>query len=295
VPSVFCAKLGVSYPIGSCYTAERRLVRDREECSGNAEPQSGNAYLHYLKKLCKRSLNEGQDFCVARAVVRRTDDERNHKNTLLREEVSMRNNGVIILVECALGVALAVALQYLAIRLPINFAGGSISFAMLPIGIVALRRGAAAGALMGAIFGMFDLLIGPYIVHWAQVLLDYPVPYLLFGAVVGLFARPYAWTTKRLVEKGKTLLFSRLTAGSIVIAGAFVAGGALRYASHVLSGVIFFSEYAEGGNVWAYSFVYNIAYLGPSLVVSLALALIIVPILAHAVPSVVPSLRSKKK
>ncbi|MDR3307697.1 MAG: energy-coupled thiamine transporter ThiT, partial [Coriobacteriales bacterium] len=53
----------------------------------------------------------------------------------------MRNNNILVLVEVALAVALAAVLNLLAARLPINIAGGSISLSMLPIAVVALRRG----------------------------------------------------------------------------------------------------------------------------------------------------------
>ena len=189
----------------------------------------------------------------------------------------MRNTRVAMIVECALAVAMAVVLNFVAIRLPINIAGGSISLTMLPIAIVALRRGPVAGMMAGAVFGAFDLLIEPFIVHWAQVFLDYPVPYLLFGLGVGLFARAY------------TRLFAHTTQavakGSAIILAGFILGGILRYASHVLSGVIFFSEYAGGGNVLVYSLLYNVTYLAPSLVATVVLALILVPILERAVPS----------
>ena len=202
----------------------------------------------------------------------------------------MRNNRVSVLVECALAVALAAVLNFVAVRLPINIAGGSISLTMLPIALVAIRRGPAAGAVAGLLFGTLDFFVQPYIVHWAQVILDYPLPYLLFGCGVGLFSRlyakvAYAKATEGIAQGSTTnALSNALTRGSVLIVVSFVVGGLLRYAAHVLSGVIFFAEYAGGDNVWIYSLVYNITYLAPSLVVSFVLSLIIVPILARAVP-----------
>ena len=193
----------------------------------------------------------------------------------------MRNNRILVLVECALAVALSLVLNFIAIRLPINIAGGSVSLTMLPIAIVALRRGPAAGALTGVVFGTFDLLMEPFIIHWAQVILDYPLPYLLFGFGVGLFARVYARTYEK---SSQSTIKNKLGKGSVLIAFALVLGGALRYAAHVSSGVIFFAEYAGGENVLLYSLVYNISYLAPSLVATFVLALVIMPILARAVP-----------
>ena len=193
----------------------------------------------------------------------------------------MRNSKIQVLVECALAVALSVVLNLIAVRLPINVAGGSISFTMLPVAIVALRRGAVTGATAGALFGLFDLLMEPYIVHWAQVIFDYPLPYLLFGLGVGCFARAYTQVSG---DTGDSPSQQMVTRGSLFIVLAFLIGGLLRIVSHVLSGVIFFAEYAGDQNVWIYSLVYNLSYLAPSLVASFILALIITPILARAVP-----------
>ena len=42
----------------------------------------------------------------------------------------------------------------------------------------------------------------------------------------------------------------------------------------VLSGAVFFAEYAGEQNAWIYSLVYNISYLGPDCLVCSAVALI---------------------
>ena len=201
---------------------------------------------------------------------------------------NMRNTRVQALVEMALSVALAAILNFLALRLPINLAGGSVSLCMLPIAVLALRRGVWAGAGAGAIFGLLDLLMEPYILFPAQVILDYPLPYLLLGAGVGLFAGLYNAKPAEAAQASATHPshpnHPRTARSAAIIAVALLAGGTLRYASHVLSGVLFFSEYAGGENVWAYSLVYNISYLGPSLAVSLLCALVVMPILDRAVP-----------
>jgi thiamine transporter len=193
----------------------------------------------------------------------------------------MRTTRTLILVETALAVALSVVLNLLAMRLPFNVAGGSISLTMLPIAIVALRRGPIAGLAAGTIFGFLDLLMEPFILVPAQVALDYPVPYLLFGLGVGLFSSLY----RKLSDKPSSTS-NAVFGGSVVAVVALLVGGILRYFTHVLSGVLFFAEYAGDQNVWAYSLIYNISYLGPSLAASLVVALILLPILDHAVPTV---------
>jgi thiamine transporter len=227
-----------------------------------------------------------------------------------QKEAFMRNPRIQTIVEIALCVALSAVLNLLAMRLPINIAGGSISLTMLPIAIIALRRGIAAGAIAGTLFGFLDLLMEPFILVPVQVALDYPVPYLLFGAGVGLFAaayRHFAYAAKggaapsREASPNSTNTPSspntlnsrnstsrRAFASSALIVIAFIIGGALRYFAHVLSGVFFFAEYAGDQSVagiWAYSLIYNISYLAPSLAASCVLALILMPILNRAVPA----------
>jgi len=241
-----------------------------------------------------------------------------------------RNPRIQTLAEAALAVALAAVLNLLALRLPINIAGGSISLTMLPIAIVALRRGPLAGAAAGTLFGLLDLLMEPFILVPAQVILDYPLPYLVFGLAVGLLMPAYQTRTAQgrgatpqatgavppvrssatpqgvpdAVPLGSSVAApgpdatpqapgaavippvrtSRPALASALVIIAFLVGGILRYACHVFSGVLFFSEYAGSQNVWLYSIIYNISYLAPSLAASLIVALIILPILQRAVP-----------
>jgi thiamine transporter len=188
----------------------------------------------------------------------------------------MRNPKFVILAEVAIAIALSVALNFVAMRLPINIAGGSVSLTMLPIAVLALRRGAGAGALAGLVFGFLDLMMEPTIIHWAQVLLDYPVPYVLFGAGVGAFSALF----------NKAMSENKVAFAIAILVFAILIGGILRYAAHVASGVIFFADYAPvGESAIIYSLVYNISYLLPSLVGSGVLAAIILPVLTKVVPA----------
>ena len=211
----------------------------------------------------------------------------------------MRSTRILILVELALAIALAVVLNFVQIRLPINFAGGSVNLSMLPLLVVALRRGSLAGAIAGAAFGCIDLMLEPYILVPIQVLLDYPLPYLLFGWGVGQFSAAYRKDANRDTPHATVGL---ITKGSLIIILAGIIGGLLRLVSHVVSGVFFFAEYAAeffndnpgmlqagptdtGINVWIYSLAYNIPYLTLSLIAVLICALVVMPVLAKAVPA----------
>jgi len=152
------------------------------------------------------------------------------------------------LVEAAVMVALATVLSVVVVyRMP---QGGSVTPAsMVPLLVLALRRGPGVGFLAGAGFGFIQFALEPYVVHWAQVVLDYPLAFALLG-LAGLFPRlPYVGV-------------------AVGIAG--------RLASHVLSGVIFFASYAPAGmNPWVYSLVYNSSYLVPELIISMVVVMLI--------------------
>lgn len=150
-------------------------------------------------------------------------------------------------VEIALAVALAAVLSFIAPwQMP---QGGSVSFHMLPIFVLALLRGPGAGISTGALYGVLDFLLKPYFFHPVQAALDYPIAFAACG-LAGLFAA--RWAT--LFAEGRT--------GSAFWQAAVpgIALGALgRYIAHVLSGLVFFSSYAvEAGQApLVYAMAYN--------------------------------------
>jgi len=189
----------------------------------------------------------------------------------------MRNERIAILTEIALAVALAAVLNlpFLRIQLPFNFAGGTIALNMLPLLVVALRRGLVPGLVAGALYGCIDAIVDPSVVHPVQFLLDYPVAYSLVG-LAGL---------------SSPLWRRRMAAGAsdssrwLVLVGAMFLGVGGRFAAHWLSGVVFFGVYApEGQPVWLYSLIYQSTYLLPSFALTFAAALIVFPALERAVP-----------
>jgi thiamine transporter len=119
--------------------------------------------------------------------------------------------------------------------------GGSINLGMIPILWLAFRRGPKIGVFAGAVFGVVDLFIEPFVVHPAQFLLDYPLPFACLG-IAGFF-------------KTRTVL-------------GVIVGITGRFMCHFLSGVIYFPNYApEGMNPAVYSALYNATYLVPSLII----------------------------
>lgn len=159
----------------------------------------------------------------------------------------MRSIPTRILVEISLCVALAVVLNALTLlRMPY---GGTVSLVMLPIIVIALRRGLLAGVTTGILYGLIELMIDPVIVHPFQVVLDYVIAFGAVG-VAGIFRSAYltATGTNSRSIRGLALLFL-----------AVFVPSALRYCVHVVSGYIFFAQYAPPSQpALLYSALYNL-------------------------------------
>lgn len=159
----------------------------------------------------------------------------------------MKPSRTRIAAEIGLTIALSAVLGLLTIwQMP---QGGSVSLVMLPLFVLALLRGPAVGLSAGALYGVVDFMIKPYLFHPAQALLDYPVAFAAVG-FAGVFAS--AWAS--LAAEGRYgAAFVRATVPAIAL-------GALgRYVAHVLSGLVFFASYAEeaGQAPLVYSAAYN--------------------------------------
>ncbi|MET3292942.1 UNVERIFIED_CONTAM: thiamine transporter [Brevibacillus sp. OAP136] len=160
----------------------------------------------------------------------------------------MNTKRLTIMTEIAIMAALAYILGMIKLfQMP---QGGSISLIMLPIAIIALRRGVVPGLIAGFLVGELDHLIGGYVVHPVQLLLDYPIAYTAIG-LVG-FARPATGVP----QLGKVWSF-------------LFAGIAIRFLCHFTSGIVWFGSYApEGMPVATYSALYNLSYLVPEFIIT---------------------------
>lgn len=152
-------------------------------------------------------------------------------------------------------VALSFILSY--IRLYKMPQGGSITLAsMFPIILYAIVFGPVCGIIAGTAYGFMQFIQEPSMVHWAQLFLDYPLAFACLG--LAGFAPKFS----KNIQVGTTI--------GIIIA---VLG---RGIMHIVSGVIFFAEYAGDQSPFIYSLVYNISYLIPEFIITLILALIII-------------------
>ena len=160
------------------------------------------------------------------------------------------------LCEGAIMVALAQILSFIKLfpNLP---NGGSITFAMFPICLYAVRWGLGRGLLSGLVFGLLQLIFdGAYAWGWQSMLLDYLVAFTPLG-LSGIF-------------KGKRWgIFPGIAVGCI---GRFIV--------HYISGVTVYRIYAPtevpGIGVFddaqLYSLVYNGAYMLPNMLLALVVA-----------------------
>ena len=133
--------------------------------------------------------------------------------------------------------------------------GGIDLLSSLPILMIGVLYGPITGMTCGLITGILGLIGSAYIIHPAQFLLDYILPTMLLG-FSGLFG----------CKNKKSILLGCLLA-------VF-----LKLTSHVLSGCVYFSEYAwEGWNPLLYSIVYNFSGSGLEGILS-AIVLSIMPL-----------------
>ncbi|GGF12739.1 thiamine transporter ThiT [Halobacillus andaensis] len=180
----------------------------------------------------------------------------------------MRNKRVLFLVEAAIFSALAILLDVLPfLSFKLWAQGGSISFAMVPVFIMAFRWGVSGGVVTGLLLGFYQILVGAYIVTPVQTILDYIVAFGVIG-LAGVFAKP-VW------EAAAARHYKRLV--TWIVIGAFV-GSLFRFIGHFIAGIAFYGTMApEGTPVWLYSLTYNGGYMLPTFILcSIVLGLLFV-------------------
>lgn len=133
--------------------------------------------------------------------------------------------------------------------------GSTTPAAMLPLIMFALACGPVQGLTVGCAYGLLQLIEEPYVVHPLQLLCDYPLAY---GAMA------LCCLACLIPEKHS---YFRLPV-------AVVLGYFARLVMAVISGVVFFAEYAGDQNAFIYSVTYNLGYLAPETLIALVISLI---------------------
>ena len=184
----------------------------------------------------------------------------------------MNKKRILLLVEVAIFTALALLLDILPLSFKIWAQGGSISFAMIPVFLVAFRWGIKGGFLSGFLWGVLQLATGTaFILTPVQALIDYLFAFTLIGSA-GVFAN----VIQQAVKAGATKKYM-----FYITAGTFI-GTFLRFIAHFIAGIAFFDSAVEGQPVWIYSLIYNASYMVPAFILSV----IIVFLLFHKQPKV---------
>jgi len=171
-----------------------------------------------------------------------------------RKQQRNKNREMILTVATG-GICLGLAFVLSQIKLFKMPQGGSVTPAsMLPIIFFCLCFGAKRGFVVTFAYSLLQL-IGGDLYYPMQVILDYPCAFTVIG-VAGFFAASAKKREqfKNPIKRLKLVPFWRI---GVAVFFAFT----LRFACHVLSGVIFFAEFAGDQNPWVYSILYNGTFL----------------------------------
>jgi thiamine transporter len=164
---------------------------------------------------------------------------------------SFRQKHLRAMVEAGLFIALGFGLSFLKIKV-VPYGGSITALSMLPILLIGFRHGLGWGLGAGVVYGILQSWqegvlapAGNMGTYFAMMALDY---FLAFG-VLGLAA-----------------LFAKRKKGLVFASAVCLL---LRYACHVLSGVLLWSSYAwEGWGPVTYSFAYNATYMVPEVILT---------------------------
>lgn len=151
---------------------------------------------------------------------------------ITKQNVTMRK-----FTACAFCVGFAVLLSN--IKLDVFDNGGNVTlFSMLMVMLPAYFFGPGAGIFSGLAYGLVQMIVDPYLLFPAQIAVDYVFAFAALG-ICGFF-----YKSKGGLIKG------------------YIIGVLGRYFFAVLSGAVFFGDYAwEGWHPIAYSMAYNATYI----------------------------------
>ncbi|MDR0921722.1 MAG: energy-coupled thiamine transporter ThiT [Lactobacillales bacterium] len=174
------------------------------------------------------------------------------------------------LIEIPVFAAIAFLLSF--IPLQTGNAAIDISLGMIPLTVIALRRGVKAGVLLGLIWSLLSIITGKaYVLNVVQGILEYPIAFSAAG-LGGLFSIKLKTALK---AKNKQKI------GQTVVLASFTAAFS-RWFFHFIAGATFWGSYApKGVNVWIYSAIPN----GTSAIANTVVLILVLGILVSAAPA----------
>lgn len=164
------------------------------------------------------------------------------------------------------GVCVATSFTLAILKVSPILYGGSITLAsFVPIMIYAYAFGPTKGFIVGLIHGLLNFIEDPYILTPATFVFDYLLAFMSVG-VMGFFGK--------IARKERGIL--PLVLGAVCVF-------TLRFVSHLLSGMIFFSmdsvwvsfpEWATA-NAFIYSLIYQLVYIPADAIIATAALIIL--------------------
>ena len=161
------------------------------------------------------------------------------------------------LCEAAILIALALVLETITLyKLP---NGGSVTLSMVPIILFAVRSGCGWGAMAGFVFGGINYMMGGVSIDWTTIICDYFIAFSMLGFGAALFRKQKfgcVWGSLM----GITLQFI-----ASYLVGVFVWG---KWMPDEFLGLTMTSP-------WIYSFLYNILWAAPDLMISVVIFVVL--------------------
>ena len=189
------------------------------------------------------------------------------ENKVVRTETKISQT-TKTLCECAILLAMSIALSFFAIN-PGGFGGSITPASMLPVLFVGLRHGHKWGFGTAFVYSVFQLLtglsyfsyikgFGPYMIC---IFFDFILAFTLLG--VTAFAKPKA-------DKNGEKKVNLIKIFSFILIAMLA-----RFMCHFISGVTIWRSYDVYNNPWLYSLVYNVAYMLPEMLITLAVSAVL--------------------
>lgn len=175
-----------------------------------------------------------------------------------------RTSELRVWIEGTIVAAIAMVLSLIPTNIGSSF---SISLGMIPITLLALRRGAKAGFFSAFIWGLLHFpLAQVYYLMPAQVIIEYILAFGFAG-----FAGVYSGQLQQAIRNKDYMKSSR-----IIVYASFL-GTLMRYFWHFIAGVVFWGSFALWGmNPWLFSFVMNgLSGLATAIVTAVVLLLLL--------------------
>ncbi|CAM2873894.1 energy-coupled thiamine transporter ThiT [Erysipelothrix tonsillarum] len=160
---------------------------------------------------------------------------------------------LIAMYSAVFGVLEYITVTFDILRLP---QGGSVSLSVVAIILASYHLGFKKSLMVAFLSFLLKFMIKtPTVLHWFQFICDYIFAYSAY-ALAGLVPDLSVYDLKLPV-------------------GVVVSNG-LRFIMHMISGLVFYSEFYKGNVFWGI-FAYNAAYMIPTTIISFALVLALKP------------------